>query len=369
MYRIAHEPPIPPSQFNKAVGPDLTAVLERALAKNPDHRFPTGAQLVSELRRVIVGRPAAPVPAAPTPAVATVVVSPPAPEVSASGGGLAPIPTGAGPAVSQPAPAAPVAAEPDVAPVIPPLAASPARTGRRSRRGLLLGLAAVVVLAGVLAGAVLYFQRPATPLPEAGRTPATTTAGAPVQPATPAVPPAEPPLPATPAVPAASLSTATTPAVTAPSIPVPSTTAPGQPTPPASGPRRRPPAAASPSTAPPPPVPVQAPPTPAQARPPGRQIYGATEVDERPQVVRQTAPIFPASAVRKNVEDVVVLRVLVAADGRAEEIQVLRGSMKDSSFDNAAVMAVQLWKFSPARKAGQPVASWFNVAVPFQMKR
>jgi protein TonB len=116
-------------------------------------------------------------------------------------------------------------------------------------------------------------------------------------------------------------------------------------------------------------VPVQAPPTPAQARPPGRQIYGATEVDERPQVVRQTAPIFPASAVRKNVEDVVVLRVLVAADGRAEEIQVLRGSMKDSSFDNAAVMAVQLWKFSPARKAGQPVASWFNVAVPFQMKR
>ncbi|MCX6552475.1 MAG: serine/threonine-protein kinase, partial [Acidobacteria bacterium] len=43
MYRIAHEPPTPPGHFNAAIGPAVTAVLERALAKLPDQRFRTGA--------------------------------------------------------------------------------------------------------------------------------------------------------------------------------------------------------------------------------------------------------------------------------------------------------------------------------------
>ena len=50
MYRIAHEPPTPPTQFNPAVGNDVAAVLERAFAKSPAARFQTGADLVASLR-------------------------------------------------------------------------------------------------------------------------------------------------------------------------------------------------------------------------------------------------------------------------------------------------------------------------------
>ncbi|MCX6551557.1 MAG: energy transducer TonB, partial [Acidobacteria bacterium] len=76
-----------------------------------------------------------------------------------------------------------------------------------------------------------------------------------------------------------------------------------------------------------------------------------------------------ASASARRVEDVVVLKVLVAPSGRAEDVQVLRGSQKDPAFDAAAMIAVRQWAFTPARKGGQPVASWYNVGVPFQLPR
>ena len=50
MYRIAHEAPTPPTQFNPEVGPRVTAVLERAFAKSPADRFQTGADLVADLK-------------------------------------------------------------------------------------------------------------------------------------------------------------------------------------------------------------------------------------------------------------------------------------------------------------------------------
>ena len=50
MYRIAHEAPTPPTEFNPEVGPGVTAVLERAFAKSPADRFQTGADLVADLK-------------------------------------------------------------------------------------------------------------------------------------------------------------------------------------------------------------------------------------------------------------------------------------------------------------------------------
>jgi len=55
--------------------------------------------------------------------------------------------------------------------------------------------------------------------------------------------------------------------------------------------------------------------------------------------------------------------------GRVDQVQVLRGSKKDLAFDQAAIAAVRQWVFSPAQKAGKPVACWFSVAVPFQLLR
>ena len=42
MYRIVHEPPTPASEFNSAVGPQISEVFDRALAKDPDRRYRSG---------------------------------------------------------------------------------------------------------------------------------------------------------------------------------------------------------------------------------------------------------------------------------------------------------------------------------------
>ncbi|MEJ2379518.1 MAG: protein kinase, partial [Pseudolabrys sp.] len=49
-YSILNEDPEPPSQINPAIDPKLEAVIIRALAKDPEDRFPSAAELAAELR-------------------------------------------------------------------------------------------------------------------------------------------------------------------------------------------------------------------------------------------------------------------------------------------------------------------------------
>jgi protein TonB len=95
------------------------------------------------------------------------------------------------------------------------------------------------------------------------------------------------------------------------------------------------------------------------------RIYQVTEVDAKPEVLTQVPPIYTDDAAKQNVRDVVILQVLVDASGRPQTIRLLRGSQKAPLLNGAAAAAVRQWTFSPARKAGQPVACWFNVGVPF----
>ena len=55
LYRIVHEPPVPPSSFNAAISETVTGVIQRGLAKEPNARFRSGAELCGELRRAMSG--------------------------------------------------------------------------------------------------------------------------------------------------------------------------------------------------------------------------------------------------------------------------------------------------------------------------
>lgn len=48
---------VPPSRFNRSVNEGIDAVVERATARDPEHRFPTARSLLSALARVSPGRP------------------------------------------------------------------------------------------------------------------------------------------------------------------------------------------------------------------------------------------------------------------------------------------------------------------------
>jgi serine/threonine-protein kinase len=390
MYRIAHEPPTPPTRFNPAVGPAVAAALERAFAKSPSDRFQTGADLVAGLRAAAAlgstrGSEAAlaalatappPVP----PIVAPIVNLPGAPPTGSGAPAAAPIPVagGAGPAptssggqVLAPIPGAglgvtstppnPVTANVEL-PAIPlppetgrpPVPARPRRAGSRVLP-LAAGAGLIVIVLGV-AGA-LYLRGGADPASQAA-------ADATAEP-----PPLESSAPAglmIPAAPTAPPSSLSPPAAAAPP-PATRTRSP------AGAPPRVPAASQNkPVEAPSPPaVPaVGAVPAPAvpSAAAPGR-VYQTTEVDVKPEVLTQVAPGYPEEVAKQKVEDVVVLQVLVDASGRPQDIKLLRGSRRAPLLDGAAAAAVRQWTFSPARKNGQPVPCWFNVGVPFPPAR
>jgi serine/threonine protein kinase len=58
MFKIASEPPADIRAANPSVPDGLVAFLERALAKNPDERFQTGAQFAAALRAAASEEPA-----------------------------------------------------------------------------------------------------------------------------------------------------------------------------------------------------------------------------------------------------------------------------------------------------------------------
>lgn len=77
-------------------------------------------------------------------------------------------------------------------------------------------------------------------------------------------------------------------------------------------------------------------------------------------------PKYPGYAFEHNLEGLVVLRVDVAADGSVAGAVVERAEPK-GVFEQAALDAVQAWKFNPAIKDGKPVAGKVRVPIEFKL--
>ncbi len=58
MYKIANARPVDILSVNPSVAPGLVAFLDRALAKNPDERYQTGAEFAAALRAAAGAAPA-----------------------------------------------------------------------------------------------------------------------------------------------------------------------------------------------------------------------------------------------------------------------------------------------------------------------
>jgi serine/threonine-protein kinase len=152
IYNIVHEEPKSPEEVDPSIGPELSGVLLKALQKNPNHRYATGAELVRELSLclgpgVSAAAGAAAVKAGrPVPERAdlqklfTTVAAHPQPE-------------------SQLAAPAPFAADPRTTVQFVPRAAEPAPGEVRSRARVRQAFVAVVLLGVVLGGYLVYRSR------------------------------------------------------------------------------------------------------------------------------------------------------------------------------------------------------------------
>jgi protein TonB len=127
---------------------------------------------------------------------------------------------------------------------------------------------------------------------------------------------------------------------------------------------------------PPPPVPVIV------AVPEPQPITPAPQVVQTPQepeeitmtsqmltaiYLRNPKPSYPNLSRRLSEQGTVLLRVFVTMAGDATRIE-LKASSGFTRLDNAALNAVQNWKFVPAKRGEQPVAAWVVVPIKFSLK-
>lgn len=79
------------------------------------------------------------------------------------------------------------------------------------------------------------------------------------------------------------------------------------------------------------------------------------------------SPTYPPLARRRNYQGVVVLDVLVDAQGLAAQVKVAQGSGY-RILDQCAVRTVSGWRFEPARRGSRPVEMWVKVPVRFTLR-
>src|SRR5215472_14368979 len=84
-----------------------------------------------------------------------------------------------------------------------------------------------------------------------------------------------------------------------------------------------------------------------------------------PRAIFAPDPKYSKDAQQNKIQGVVVLWLLVGADGKPSDIKVSRSI--GHGLDQEAIDAVKQWKFQPATLNGQPVPVMINVEVNFRL--
>ncbi|WP_165967826.1 TonB family protein [Sapientia aquatica] len=86
----------------------------------------------------------------------------------------------------------------------------------------------------------------------------------------------------------------------------------------------------------------------------------------QPNYANNPPPIYPRLLREQGIEGVVWLRVWVDCDGHPQQINIIQASGY-RLFDEAALRAVQHWRFSPTQQGDRHVASWVEFPIRFSL--
>lgn len=100
----------------------------------------------------------------------------------------------------------------------------------------------------------------------------------------------------------------------------------------------------------------------ARAAPPGPTAVVPPSSDA--DYLNNPPPAYPRMSRRMGEQGTVLLRVLISAEGRAEQAEV-RTSSGYARLDEAALETVKRWRYVPGKRAGVAEAMWFNVPIRF----
>jgi protein TonB len=91
--------------------------------------------------------------------------------------------------------------------------------------------------------------------------------------------------------------------------------------------------------------------------------FSLAEMDQKPRLIYQAAPLFPSEMRGKKVEGLVTIICVVDATGKVANLRV--ESSSNPAFEKPALDAVKQWKFEPAVRGGQRVDSGLRIPIRF----
>jgi protein TonB len=93
-------------------------------------------------------------------------------------------------------------------------------------------------------------------------------------------------------------------------------------------------------------------------------IFSLSDLDQKPRVVYQPAPIYPPELARKNMQGTVYVLFIVDKTGRTRDLKVQKST--HPAFNSPALKAVKQWKFEPGKRKGKGVRFRMRVPITFQ---
>lgn len=96
------------------------------------------------------------------------------------------------------------------------------------------------------------------------------------------------------------------------------------------------------------------------------QKFAGTEASKPVKFIHNPPPVYPASAIARQIEGVVRLELHVNQAGEVDAVRVLRSS-GHVMLDRAAVEAVRQWKGKPAKQWGRAIESIEVLPIRFRL--
>lgn len=116
------------------------------------------------------------------------------------------------------------------------------------------------------------------------------------------------------------------------------------------------------------PVAESAPANPAPAASPDKSgTQGVVLPSADAAYLHNPSPVYPRASNRLREQGTVILRVFITVQGTPEKTEV-HVSSGYPRLDQAALEAVQRWRFVPGKRHGTPEAMWFNIPVRFVLE-
>lgn len=90
-------------------------------------------------------------------------------------------------------------------------------------------------------------------------------------------------------------------------------------------------------------------------------------LDRRPRPVATPVPVYPPALITEGLSGTVRLTMVVDTDGSVDSVNVVRSF--HPTFSEAAVEAIEKWRFEPAQKNGVSVRSRVYIDIPFEIRK